>query len=327
MTDASAVDDRVVNGEAMRGRFDLAVSAIGGISRAHAQRLISDGRALVDGRRGRASDRLRGGEAIRVELSAPADPTLKGESISLQIAYEDAEMLIVDKPAGLVVHPSHGHATGTLVHALVGRAEARGEGLGSIAGIGRPGIVHRLDKQTSGLIVVAKTDAAQDSLMRQFGARTIEKEYLALVRGTTPAPRGRIEAPVGRDPRDRQRMAVVAGGRAAVTEYQALGIGDGYALVSLRPLTGRTHQLRAHLAYLGLPIAGDLRYGGGIGPGGLERQFLHAARITLDRPLDGRRLTAWSELPADLAASLAATSIVTDRLPVGIGASVGKEAG
>jgi 23S rRNA pseudouridine1911/1915/1917 synthase len=327
VTDASAVDDGVVNGEGMRGRFDLAVSAIGGISRAHAQRLISDGRALVDGRRGRASDRLRGGEAIQVELSAPADPTLLGESIPLQIAYEDAEMLIVDKPAGLVVHPSHGHATGTLVHALVGRAEARGEGLGSIAGIGRPGIVHRLDKQTSGLIVVAKTDVAQDSLMRQFGARTIEKEYVALVRGTTPAPRGRIEAPVGRDPRDRQRMAVVAGGRAAVTEYQALGTGDGYALVSLRPLTGRTHQLRAHLAYLGLPIAGDLRYGGGIGPGGLERQFLHAARITLDRPLDGRRLTAWSELPADLAASLAATSIVTDRLPVGIGASVQQEAG
>ena len=327
MTDAPAVDERVVDGEAVEGRFDLAVSALAGISRAHAQRLISDGRALVNGRRGRASDRLRGGESIRVELSAPADPTLLGESIPLQIAYEDAEMLIVDKPAGLVVHPSHGHATGTLVHALVGRAEARGEGLGSIAGIGRPGIVHRLDKQTSGLIVVAKTDTAQESLMRQFGARTIEKEYLALVRGTTPAPRGRIEAPVGRDPRDRQRMAVVAGGRAAVTEYQLLGTADGYALVALRPLTGRTHQLRAHLAYLGLPIAGDLRYGGGIGPGGLERQFLHATRITLDRPLDGQRLTAWSELPSDLAASLAATTIATDRLPVGIGAAVGEEAG
>ncbi|MDQ2853479.1 MAG: RluA family pseudouridine synthase [Chloroflexota bacterium] len=327
MTDAPAVDERVVDGEAVEGRFDLAVSALAGISRAHAQRLISDGRALVNGRRGRASDRLRGGESIRVELSTPADPTLLGESIPLQIAYEDAEMLIVDKPAGLVVHPSHGHATGTLVHALVGRAEARGQGLGSIAGIGRPGIVHRLDKQTSGLIVVAKTDTAQESLMRQFGARTIEKEYLALVRGTTPAPRGRIEAPVGRDPRDRQRMAVVAGGRAAVTEYQLLGTADGYALVALRPLTGRTHQLRAHLAYLGLPIAGDLRYGGGIGPGGLERQFLHAARITLDRPLDGQRLTAWSELPSDLAASLAATTIATDRLPVGIGAAVGEEAG
>ena len=322
MTDAAAVGDRVVSGAAGSGRLDLAVSAVAGISRAHAQRLISDGRALVDGHRGRASDRLRGGETIRVELSAPADPTLHGEAIPLRIAYEDAAMLIVDKPAGLVVHPSHGHATGTLVHALIGRADAHGEQLGSIAGVGRPGIVHRLDKQTSGLIVVAKTDAAQASLMRQFGARTIEKEYLALVRGEMPAPRGRIEAPVGRDPRDRQRMAVVAGGRAAVTEYQSLGSGDGYALVALHPLTGRTHQLRAHLAYLGLPIAGDLRYGGGIGPGGLERQFLHAARITLDRPLDGRRLTAWSELPADLAASLAASGIATDRLPVGIGAAV-----
>jgi 23S rRNA pseudouridine1911/1915/1917 synthase len=327
VTDGAAVGDRTVSGEAARGRFDLAVSAVAGISRAHAQRLISDGRAVVDGRRGRASDRLRGGETIQVELSAPADPTLRGETIPLVIAYEDAAMLIVDKPAGLVVHPSHGHATGTLVHALVGRAEARGEQLGSIAGVGRPGIVHRLDKQTSGLILVAKTDAAQASLVGQFGARTIEKEYLALVRGETPAPRGRIEAPVGRDPRDRQRMAVVAGGRPAVTEYRSLGSGGGYTLVALHPVTGRTHQLRAHLAYLGLPIAGDLRYGGGIGPGGLERQFLHAARITLQRPLDGRRLTAWSELPADLAASLEASGITTDELPVGIGAAVVEEAG
>ena len=327
MTDAAALGDRVVSGEAIRGRFDLAVSAVAGISRAHAQRLISDGRAVADGRRGRASDRLRGGETIRVELSAPADPTLRGEAIPLRIAYEDAAMLIVDKPAGLVVHPSHGHASGTLVHALVGRAEARGEQLGSIAGVGRPGIVHRLDKQTSGLILVAKTDAAQASLVQQFGARTIEKEYLALVRGEAPAPRGRIEAPVGRDPRDRLRMAVVAGGRAAVTEYRSLGSGGGYTLVALHPLTGRTHQLRAHLAYLGLPIAGDLRYGGGIGPGGLDRQFLHAARISLRRPLDGQRLTAWSELPADLAASLAASGITSEQLPVGIGAAVAGEAG
>jgi 23S rRNA pseudouridine1911/1915/1917 synthase len=322
VSDGAAIGDRVVTGTATGGRFDLAVSAIGEISRAHAQRLISDGRATVDGRRARASDRLRGGEAIRVELTAPPDPTLRGESIPLRIAYEDASMLIVDKPAGLVVHPSHGHATGTLVHALVGRAEARGEQLGSIAGVGRPGIVHRLDKQTSGLILVAKTDAAQASLMQQFGDRSVDKEYLALVRGAPPASRGRIEAPVGRDPRDRQRMAVVASGREAVTEYEVLGAVGGQALLALHPLTGRTHQLRAHLAYLGLPIAGDLRYGGGIGPGGLERQFLHAARITLDRPLDGRRLTAWSELPEDLAASLAVSGIVTDRLPVGIGAAV-----
>lgn len=322
MREGTAIGERVVTGTASGGRFDLSVSAIAEISRAHAQRLISDGRATVDGRRARASDRLRGGEEIRVELSAPPDPTLHGEAIPLRIAYEDASMLIVDKPAGLVVHPSHGHATGTLVHALIGRAQARGEQLGSIAGVGRPGIVHRLDKQTSGLILVAKSDAAQASLMSQFGARSVEKEYLALVRGAPPASRGRIEAPVGRDPRDRQRMAVVANGRAAVTEYEVLGVSGGHALLALHPLTGRTHQLRAHLAYLGLPIAGDLRYGGGIGPGGLERQFLHAARITLARPLDGRRLTAWSELPSDLAASLAASAIVTDRLPIGIGAAV-----
>jgi len=327
VSDAATVGDRVVTGAAASGRFDLAVSALAEISRAHAQRLISDGRALVDGRRARASDRLRGGETLQVELSAPPDATLVGESIPLRIAYEDAEMLIVDKPAGLVVHPSHGHATGTLVQALIGRAEERGESLGSIAGVGRPGIVHRLDKQTSGLILIAKTDAAQASLMHQFGVRSIEKEYLALVRGAPPAPRGRIEAPVGRDPRDRQRMAVVAGGRAAVTEYETLGGADGHSLLSLHPLTGRTHQLRAHLAYLGLPIAGDLRYGGGIGPGGLERQFLHAARLTLDRPIDGRRMMAWSELPPDLSASLAASGIASDRLPVGIGATVVEEAG
>jgi 23S rRNA pseudouridine1911/1915/1917 synthase len=326
VSDAAIAGDRVVTGTASSGRFDLSVSAVAEISRAHAQRLISDGRATVDGRRRRASDRLRGGEMIRVELSAPPDATLHGESIPLRIAYEDAAMLIVDKPAGLVVHPSHGHATGTLVHALVGRAEERGEQLGSIAGVGRPGIVHRLDKQTSGLILVAKTDAAQASLMQQFGARSIEKEYLALVRGAPPALRGRIEAPVGRDPRDRQRMTVVAGGRDAVTEYEVLGGADGHSLLALHPLTGRTHQLRAHLAYLELPIVGDVRYGGGIGPGGLDRQFLHATRVTLDRPLDGRRLTAWSELPPDLAASLAASGIVTDRLPVGIGAAVVEDA-
>jgi 23S rRNA pseudouridine1911/1915/1917 synthase len=316
------VATRTVEGIAMAGRFDLAVSAVAGISRAHAQRLIADGRALVAGRRARASDRLRGGELLSVRLSAPPDPTLEPESVPLRIAYEDEAILIVDKPAGLVVHPSAGHATGTLVHALLGRARDRGEPLGSIAGVGRPGIVHRLDKETSGLLVVAKTDAAQASLMRQFGDRSVEKEYVALVRGDAPASRGRIEAPVGRDPRDRQRMAVVAGGREAVTEYEALGSADGYTLLALRPRTGRTHQLRAHLAYLDLPIAGDLRYGGGTGPGGLARQFLHATRLTLDRPLDGRRLGAWSELSGDLSAALAAIGIGSARLPAGVGAAV-----
>jgi 23S rRNA pseudouridine1911/1915/1917 synthase len=317
--------DRTVEGPAPVGRVDLAVAAIGGISRAHAQRLIGDGRALVNGARRRSSDRLIGGERVTVELSAPPDESLEAESIPFAVAYEDETMLVVDKPAGLVVHPSAGHGGGTLVNALLGRARDRGEALGSIAGVGRPGIVHRLDKETSGLIVVAKSDLAQASLMRQFAERTIEKEYLALVRGEVPAPRGRIEAPIGRDPRDRQRMAVVAGGRASTTEYEVLARGGGgYALLALRPLTGRTHQIRAHLSYLRLPIAGDLRYGGGEGPGGLRRQFLHASRLGLDRPLDGRRLHAWSELPPELIACLDASgvSVAAGRLPSGVGAEV-----
>jgi 23S rRNA pseudouridine1911/1915/1917 synthase len=320
----SSVADRTVEGPAPPGRVDLAVAAVAEISRAHAQRLIGDGRALVDGARRRSSDRLAGGERISVELTAPPDESLTPESIPLRIAYEDETMLIVDKPAGLVVHPSAGHGGGTLVNALLGRAQARGEPLGSIAGVGRPGIVHRLDKETSGLIVVAKTDAAQAGLMRQFGDRSIEKEYLALVRGDPPSTRGRIEAPVGRDPRDRQRMAVVAGGRASTSEYEVLGTGGGYALLAVRPLTGRTHQIRAHLAYLGLPIAGDVRYGGGEGPGGLRRQFLHAARLGLERPVDGARLRAWSELPPDLATCLevAGTEVAPTRLPAGVGAEV-----
>jgi 23S rRNA pseudouridine1911/1915/1917 synthase len=318
------VADRTVEGVAPPGRVDLAVAAVAGISRAHAQRLIGDGRALVEGGTRRASDRLSGGERITVVLSAPPDETLAPESIPLVVAYEDGDMLIVDKPAGLVVHPSAGHGSGTLVNALLGRSRDRGEPLGSIAGVGRPGIVHRLDKETSGLIVVAKTDAAQASLMRQFGERSVEKEYLALVRGSPPARRGRVEAPIGRDPRDRQRMAVVAGGRESATDYEQVGAGGGYALLALQPRTGRTHQIRAHLRYLGLPIAGDLRYGGGEGPGGLRRQFLHAARLGLRRPADGAWVGAWSELPADLADSLSAAGVevAAGHLPVGVGAEV-----
>lgn len=321
---AVAEPERVVEGPAPVGRVDLAVAAIAGISRAHAQRLLGDGRALVDGVRRRSSDRLTGGELVRVTLTAPPDESLEPESIPLDVVYEDDSMLIVDKPAGLVVHPSAGHPGGTLVNALLGRSRDRGEPLGSIAGVGRPGIVHRLDKETSGLIVVAKTDAAQAALMRQFGERTIEKEYLALVRGTPPAGRGRIEAPIGRDPRDRQRMAVVAGGREAVSEYEVLASTDGYTLLALHPLTGRTHQIRAHLAYIGLPIAGDLRYGGQEGPNGLRRQFLHAVRLTLARPSDGRRIRAWSALPEDLATSLSATGmrVPPGRLPTSGGSEV-----
>ena len=322
MTDA-ALGDRMVSGTATAGRFDLSVSSVAGISRAHAQRLISDGRATVDGRRGRASQRLAGGEEISVELTAPPDPTIVPESIPLAVVYEDAEMLIVDKPAGLVVHPAQGNRTGTLVHALLGRARDRGEALGSIAGVERPGIVHRLDKETSGLMAVAKTDAAQASLMDQFRRRTVEKEYVALVRGAAPALRGRIEAPIGRAT-GAWKMGVSAEGRAAITEYEVLDSGAGHSLLALHPLTGRTHQIRAHLAFLHLPIVGDLRYGGGLGPGGLDRQFLHAARLGLRRPRDGAWIRARSALPADLLTALEVIGLSSDRLPLGAGADVGE---
>jgi 23S rRNA pseudouridine1911/1915/1917 synthase len=318
--------ERILEGTAPAGRVDMAVAAVAGISRAHAQRLLGDGRALVDGRPRRASDRLTGGELLRITLSAPLDPTLVPENIPLDVVYEDDDLLVVDKPTGMVVHPSAGHPSGTLVHALLGRSAARGEPLGSVAGVGRPGIVHRLDRDTSGLLVVAKTDAAQASLMAQFGDRAVDKGYLALVRGAAPAAQGRIEAPVGRDPRDRKRMAVVAGGRAAVTEYDVVGAGGGYTLLRLHPRTGRTHQLRTHLAYLGLPIAGDHRYGGGPGPGGLRRQFLHASELAFARPSDGARVETWSALPPDLAESLAASGITVSGLPTASGHTVGPAA-
>ncbi len=245
------------------------------------------------------------------------------EDIPLEVVYEDDDLLVVDKPAGMVVHPSAGHPSGTLVHALLGRSAARGESLGSVAGVGRPGIVHRLDRDTSGLLVVAKTDAAQSSLMAQFGDRAVDKGYLALVRGAAPAAQGRIEAPVGRDPRDRQRMAVVAGGREAVTEYDALGAGGGYTLLRLHPRTGRTHQLRAHLAYLRTADRGRPPLRRRSRPGRARSSVpprVGAWHSTAQR--DGARVEAWSELPADLAESLAASGITVRGLPTASGYTV-----
>ena len=283
--------ERILEGPASAGRVDLAVAAMAGISRAHAQRLLSDGRATVDG--GPApGERPAGGRR-----TTHRDPLRARGSDPRPGVHPVAGRLRGRGPAGRrqaggdgrppICRASDRHPGPR--PAWVGPSK-RGESLGSIAGVGRPGIVHRLDRDTSGLLVVAKSDAAQASLMRQFEAREVEKEYVALVRGPAPAARGRIEAPVGRDPHDRQRMAVVAGGRSAVTDYEVIGSQGPHTLLRLRPHTGRTHQLRAHLSYLKLPIVGDLRYGGGAGPGELRRQFLHAVRLTFRRPSDGARV-------------------------------------
>ncbi|MFN2483439.1 MAG: RluA family pseudouridine synthase [Candidatus Limnocylindria bacterium] len=318
----SMVADAVVEADATPGRLDLAVSHAAGVSRAEAQRLIAGGRALVDGRPGRSSDRLRGGERLTVRPLAATSPELLADPMALTTVYEDDSLLIIDKPAGLVVHPGSGHGSGTLVHGLLARLGVTAGGTARHDGEW-PWIVHRLDKDTSGLLMVAKTHPARASLRAQLAERTVEKEYLALVRGAPQASRGRVEAPVGRDARNRQRMTVREGGRESVTEYEVIASIGAYTLLSVRPRTGRTHQIRAHLAFLRLPIAGDARYGGGEGPAGLRRQFLHAARLTLRRPADGARVTAWAELPDDLARSLDALGgVVSSSLPVGRGAMV-----
>jgi 23S rRNA pseudouridine1911/1915/1917 synthase len=220
-------------------------------------------------------------------------------TIELSVVYEDDDLLIVDKPAGLVVHPAPGHWQGTLVNALM----ARGDHYGGIAGVARPGIVHRLDRDTSGLLIVARNDAAQASLMAQLKARRVRKTYLALVQGSVSATVGRIEAPIGRDPKDRKRMAVVPDGRKATTGYRVRERFSAWTLLELDLVTGRTHQIRVHLEAIGHPIAGDPVYGTGTsrrGPAGLDRLFLHAWRLELNSPTDGHLIRATAPLPPEL---------------------------
>ena len=238
----------------------------------------------------------------------PLPSTSRPRTIPLAVVYEDADLLVIDKPAGLVVHPAPGHPAGTLVNALL----ARCPDLAGIGGVQRPGIVHRLDKDTSGLIVVAKTQSAHDSLVRQLRDRGVVKRYLALVRGRPRPEQGTISAPIARDPRHRQRMGVVAGGREAVSDYRVLEDLGAWSLLEVTIHTGRTHQIRVHLAYMGHPVAGDPVYGGRRGgealPPGvrLDRQFLHAAVLGFRLPSTGEVCEFRAELPPDLREVLAA---------------------
>jgi len=295
----------IPEGEVVR-RVDRFVADRTGLSRSYVQRLISEGRLADDGgRRLRANSEVRGG-AVTLEVPPPEVPfhLEPDPTIQISVVYEDDDLLIVDKPSGLVVHPAPGHWQGTLVNALM----ARGDHYGGIAGVARPGIVHRLDRDTSGLLIVARNDAAQASLMAQLKARRVRKTYLALVQGSVAAAVGRIEAPIGRDPKDRKRMAVVPDGRAATTGYRVRERFPGWTLLELDLVTGRTHQIRVHLAALGHSVAGDAVYGTGTarrGPDGLERLFLHAWRLELVSPTSGRLVRAEAPLPAGLESVLA----------------------
>ena len=292
---------RIPDGTA--GRIDRFVADATGLSRSHVQKLISAGRLTVDGVPVRANALVAPGSEVRLDVPEPVALDLApAPDIPLRIVYEDDDLLIVDKPAGLVVHPSHGHHDGdTLVNALLARAG--GSEYGGIAGVARPGIVHRLDRDTSGTLMVAKHDAAQQSLMAQLKARRIRKTYQALVAGSVAAAVGRIEAPIGRDPKHRTRMAVVPDGRASVTGYRIRERFVGWTLLELDLVTGRTHQIRVHLDAIGHPVAGDPVYGTGTsrrGPDGLDRLFLHAWRLELAAPGDGHLIRATAPLPGEL---------------------------
>ena len=275
-------------------RLDRYIAEQCQISRAYAQQLISEGQITVDGHPSKASHRLAAGERVVAAVPPPSPISLAPEEIPLKVVYEDSDLIVVDKPAGLLVHPAAGQRTGTLVNALL----AHCPDLQGIDGSVRPGIVHRLDKNTSGLMVVAKNDAAQMSLSRQIKQRSITKGYVALVTGRLSPERGAIEAPVGRHPKDRKRMAVLSGGREARTQYQVIKYLNGYTLLEAMPETGRTHQIRVHFSAIGHPIFGDPVYGKRSPL--LARQFLHAHRLGFRLPSSEEYVEFRSELPPEL---------------------------
>jgi 23S rRNA pseudouridine1911/1915/1917 synthase len=287
--------------EAAGERLDQALAEALG-SRAAAARAIEEGRVTVDGRARPKRWLVSGGEDIAVTPPAGDLATAERDSDrpAFAVAWEDEHLLVVDKPAGMVVHPARGHATGTLAQALAARGAAGGDP-------GRPGIVHRLDRDTSGLLVVARSDAVHRALKAAIQARSVTREYLALVAGRPPARSGTIDAPLGRDRRVRTRMSSDTDApRAAVTHFELAEALPRHTLLRVRLETGRTHQIRAHLHAIGHPVAGDPEYGGGAPADdlGLDRQFLHAARLAFAHPVTGEPVEVESPLPEDLAAAL-----------------------
>ncbi len=272
------------------------------LSRSRVQKLIADGLAAVDGRTAKANHRVQPGEAVTLDVSEPAPAAAEAEAIPLDVVYEDADVVVVNKPRGMVVHPAAGNWRGTLVNALLARC-------GDLSGVGgevRPGIVHRLDKDTSGVMVAAKNDQAHASLARQIKDRTAGRRYLALVHGNVKAEEGLIDAPIGRHRQDRKKMAVDAGhGREARTRFTVVERFAGYTLVACKLETGRTHQIRVHMAYIGHPVVGDPKYGPKSQPFAIAGQALHSAELTFRHPASGATMVFAAPLPQDMEAILA----------------------
>lgn len=271
-------------------------------TRSHIQRLVGEGRASVNGVTARASYKVKQGDLVRLEVPEPEGMETKAEKIPLDIYHEDNDVIVLNKPRGMVVHPAAGNYSGTVVNALLYHCRD----LSGINGVLRPGIVHRLDKDTSGLIMVAKNDAAHVSLAQQLKDRQITRIYQALVHGKVQEVSGIIDAPIGRDPKNRQKMAVVhKNSKNAITKYSVLNRYEGYTYLRLKLETGRTHQIRVHLSFIGHPVAGDLKYGPPRPHFNLEGQFLHAAVIGFKHPRTGVYLEFEAPLPDELAAILA----------------------
>lgn len=292
-------------------RLDLLVAALTGVSRTHAATLIANGGVLVSGRREKAAYKARAGERVEVWLPA-AEPQrhIGPEAIALSVVYEDDDLLVIDKPAGMVVHPAPGNWSGTLVNALLGRGQSAS--LGGSEEVPRAGLVHRLDKETSGLLLVARNDRAHRIVAKAVAERRVVRRYAVLSRGHLRTDQLTVEKPVARDPRDRKRMAVVQTGKPAKTTFARLARFEGFDLLQATLHTGRTHQIRVHLASVGHPVAGDAVYGGGGGRGrdawqraGGTRHFLHAAWLRLRHPSTGTPIDLRSPLPPDLRTSLA----------------------
>ncbi|MCR5664894.1 MAG: RluA family pseudouridine synthase [Oscillospiraceae bacterium] len=265
------------------------------LSRSAAQRLIEEGRVFVNGRPAKKNDRVGAGDLVEALIPAPADIPLVPQDIPLDVVYEDGELIVVNKPRGLVVHPAPGHPDGTLVNALLWHC---GDSLSGVGGEKRPGIVHRIDRDTSGLLVAAKNDAAHRALALQLADHSLFREYEAVVRGAMREDGGVVRLPIGRSPTDRKRMAVnVKNGREAVTHWQVLERYRGYTRLLCRLETGRTHQIRVHMAAIGHPLLGDGVYGAPSPDKGLEGQCLHARRLHLTHPVSGERLAFEAPLP------------------------------
>jgi 23S rRNA pseudouridine1911/1915/1917 synthase len=259
--------------------------------------LVEDSHIKVNSQTAKSGLKLRKGDQVDITIPPPRPGNLTAETIPLTILYEDADLMVIDKPAGLTVHPAPGHYTGTLSNAILAHIPNLEAG-----GVSRPGIVHRLDKDTSGLIIVAKNPAAHMKLSDQFKSREVSKVYLALVRGHLTPADGIIEAPIGRHPRDRKKMAVVSRGRESRTEYKVIKYVDNCTLLEVRPKTGRTHQIRVHLSAIGFPVVGDSVYG--VKSDFLSRQFLHASTLRFKLPSTGEYQEFQSALPDDLSQAL-----------------------